>query len=194
MTDLPAEKRAARAAAQARRAAAAAAAPPGAREAAAARLLAALEGAAVVSAYLPIRDEADPLPAMAALHARGVAVCVPVVEGRGLPLRFRLWRPGCALVEGPFGVRIPAEDRPATPGALAVPLLAFDRAGFRLGYGGGFYDRTLTALRAAGPVRAVGFARAAQEVAAVPRDDTDARLDLIVTEAETIAPEGFPCV
>jgi len=63
-----------------------------------------------------------------------------------------------------------------------VPLLAFDRAGYRLGYGGGFYDRTLAGLRAAGPVVAVGFAYAAQEVAAVPREATDARLDAVVTE------------
>jgi 5-formyltetrahydrofolate cyclo-ligase len=184
------EKRALRAAAQAAREVAARAADDRARAAATARLLAALAGARAVSGYLPIRDEIDPLPALAALHAAGVAVCMPVVAGRGLPLTFRLWSPGCALAEGPFRVMIPAEDRPATPQALVTPMLAFDRAGYRLGYGGGFYDRTLAALRAAGSARAVGFAWAGQEVARVPRDETDARLDLIVTEAETIDPCG----
>jgi 5-formyltetrahydrofolate cyclo-ligase len=183
------EKRALRLTAQAARAAAAQAAGAEARAAATARLLSTVAGARAVSGYLPIRDEIDPLPALAALHAQGAAVCMPVVAGKGLPLTFRLWSPGCALVEGPFGVMIPAEDRPATPEVLVTPMLAFDRAGFRLGYGGGFYDRTLAALRAAGPTLAVGFAWAAQEVAAVPRDGTDARLDLIVTEAETV----FPC-
>jgi 5-formyltetrahydrofolate cyclo-ligase len=184
------EKRAQRVVAQATRAAAAQAADEQARAAATARLLAALKGARVVSGYLPIRDEIDPLPALAALHAQGAAVCMPVVAGKGLPLTFRLWSPGCALVEGPFRVMIPAEDRPVSPEILVTPMLAFDRAGYRLGYGGGFYDRTLAALRAAGPARAVGFAWAAQEVTAVPRDGTDARLDLIVTEAETIPPCG----
>jgi 5-formyltetrahydrofolate cyclo-ligase len=183
-------KRALRAAAQAARAAAAQSAGAEARAAATASLLAALAGARVVSGYLPIRGEIDPLPALTALHAQGVAVCMPVVAGKGLPLAFRLWSPGCALEAGPFGVMIPAEDRPATPEALVTPMLAFDRAGWRLGYGGGFYDRTLAALRAAGAARAVGFAWAAQEVAAVPRDATDARLDVVVTEAETIHPCG----
>jgi 5-formyltetrahydrofolate cyclo-ligase len=184
------EKRALRVAAQAARAAAAQAADPEARAAATARLLAALKGARVVSGYLPIRDEIDPLPALAALSEQGAAVCMPVVAGKGLPLSFRLWSPGCALVEGPFRVMIPAEDRPVVPEVLVTPMLAFDRAGFRLGYGGGFYDRTLAALRAAGGARAVGFAWAAQEVAAVPCDATDARLDAIVTEAEAIHPCG----
>lgn len=184
------EKRSLRLTAQAARAAAAQAADAKARAAATARLLSALEGARVVSGYLPIRDEIDPLPGLAALHAQGAAVCMPVVAGKDQPLTFRLWSPGCALVEGPFRVMIPAEDRPMVPEVLVTPMLAFDRAGFRLGYGGGFYDRTLAALRAAGPARAVGFAWAAQEVASVPRDRTDARLDLIVTEAEAIHPCG----
>jgi len=83
-------------------------------------------------------------------------------------------------------VEIPLDDLPATPDLVIAPLLAFDRAGFRLGYGGGFYDRTLAALRARGPLLAIGLAYAAQEVAATPRDETDARLDMIVTEDEVI--------
>ena len=137
----------------------------------------------IVSAYLAIRTEIDPLPAMRALCARGVTVCVPVIEDRGLPLRFRDWTPEAELVPGPFGARVPAEGAWREPDALIVPLLAFDAKRFRLGYGGGYYDRTLAGLRARKAVRAIGFAFAAQEVPQVPRDATDARLDLVVTEA-----------
>ena len=135
----------------------------------------------VISAYLPIRTEADPLPAMTAL-APANRIAMPVVTGAGRPLAFREWRPGCALEPGPFRVMVPAEGAALTPDLLIVPLLAFDAALFRLGYGGGFYDRTLAALRAAGPVTALGFAYAAQEVAAVPRDATDQPLDAVVTD------------
>jgi 5-formyltetrahydrofolate cyclo-ligase len=187
-------KRADRAAAMARRAAAHAAATDAA-EAAAGRLLALLDhwpGAATASGYLPIRDEIDPLSAMRALIARGVRVAVPVIEARAMPLRFREWTPGCVMVPGPFGTRMPRTGDWLTPELLLVPLLAFDRTGHRLGYGGGFYDRTIARLREAGPVRAVGFAYAAQEVARVPVEPTDAPLDAVVTEAEVIrpAPDG----
>ncbi len=145
----------------------------------------------VLSGYMPMRTEIDPLPAMAA-H-RG-PVCVPVVDGRGLPLRFRAWTPGCALVEGPFRAMVPEAGDWLTPQVLIVPLLAWDRAGYRLGYGGGFYDRTLEALRARRPTLAIGFAFAAQEVQAVPREATDQRLDMIVTEAGVIRvdPSSLP--
>lgn len=136
-------------------------------------------GSAPLSGYLPIRSEIDPLPVMAG-HAGPVGV--PVIDGAGLPLRFRLWHPGVALVPGPFGAMVPAEGADLVPRVLIVPLLAWDRAGFRLGYGGGFYDRTLAGLRAAGPVSAVGFAYAAQEIAQVPVDGFDQRLDAVVTE------------
>ena len=134
----------------------------------------------VLSGYMPMRTEIDPLPAMAA-H-QGV-VGVPVIPGRAMPLRFREWSPGCAMVEGEFGALIPAEGGWIEPEVLIVPLLAFDARGYRLGYGGGFYDRTLEALRARRPTLAVGFAFAAQEVAEVPIDATDQRLDAVVTEA-----------
>jgi 5-formyltetrahydrofolate cyclo-ligase len=110
-------------------------------------------------------------------------VCVPVIAGRGLPLRFREWRPGVALEPGPFRVLVPAEGDWLVPDLLIVPLLAFDDGLHRLGYGGGFYDRTLAALRAAGPVEAVGFAYAAQAAATLPLEPTDAALDRLVTEA-----------
>jgi 5-formyltetrahydrofolate cyclo-ligase len=136
-----------------------------------------------VSGYWPMRSEADIRPALTALAARG-PVALPVVRGRGLPLMFRNWHPDIPLVPGPYGAQTPPEDAPETvPRVLLVPLLAFDRHGWRLGYGGGFYDRTLAVLRAAGPTVAIGVAFAGQAVEAVPHDPaTDARLDAVVTE------------
>jgi 5-formyltetrahydrofolate cyclo-ligase len=142
-------------------------------------------GAKVLAGYMAMRSEIDPLPAMAA-HAG--PVCVPVIDGRGRPLRFRAWSPGAEMVPGPFGARVPASGAWLEPEVLIVPLLAFDRRGYRLGYGGGFYDRTLQALRAAGPRLAIGFAFAAQELGEVPSGANDQPLDLIVTEAGVIAP------
>ncbi len=139
----------------------------------------------VLSGYMPMRTEIDPLPAMAAHPG---PVCVPVIIGKGVPLRFRRWAPGCVVVEGEFGALIPAEGEWLEPEVLIVPLLAWDRQGYRLGYGGGFYDRTLEMLRATGPRLAIGYAFAAQEVAEVPIDATDERLDLIVTEAGVATP------
>ena len=184
MTETEQMKQAARRAAHAARAAAH---DPDRAAAACARLLEAVtQTPGVASGYLPIRDELDPLAAMTGLAARGARLCLPVVVGKGAPLAFRLWTPGAPTQTGAFGVEIPLDDLPATPDLVIAPLLAFDRAGFRLGYGGGFYDRTLAALRARGPLLAIGLAYAAQEVAATPRDETDARLDMIVTEDEVI--------
>ncbi len=134
----------------------------------------------VLSGYMPMRTEIDPLPAMAAHQG---PVGVPVIPGRAMALKFREWTPGCALEAGEFGALIPAEGAWLEPEVLIVPLLAFDARGYRLGYGGGFYDRTLEALRARRPTLAVGFAFAAQEVAEVPIDATDQKLDAVVTEA-----------
>lgn len=142
-----------------------------------------------VSAFWPMGSEVDLRPAMARLHERGHAIALPVVVASGAPLIFRAWCPGAALVPAGFGTRVPPPEAPELePQVLLVPLLAFDRAGYRLGYGGGFYDRTLARLRATGAPRAVGIAYAAQEVAEVPRDATDARLDAIVTEREVVVP------
>lgn len=137
------------------------------------------QAGAVLSGYMPMRSEMDPLPAMAA-H-RGV-VGVPVIPGPAMALRFREWSPGCALVAGEFGALIPAEGAWVEPAVLIVPMLAFDARGYRLGYGGGFYDRTLEMLRARRPTLAVGFAFAAQEVDEVPIDAYDQQLDAVVTE------------
>lgn len=141
----------------------------------------------VLSGYMPMRTEIDCLPVMAAHHAAGGQVCVPVIPGQAQPLRFREWTPGARMVEGAFKALIPEGGAERVPEVLIVPLLAFDRRGYRLGYGGGFYDRTLEGLRARGRVTAVGFAFAAQEIGEVPIEPTDQPLDLIVTEREVIA-------
>jgi 5-formyltetrahydrofolate cyclo-ligase len=187
------QKAALREAAQARRDSAHDAAR-GAAEAARDRFLAAgfHRGARVASGYRRIRSELDPEPLMTALHEAGCRLCVPVIEGKGLPLRFREWCPGARMRPGPFGAQIPVEGAWLEPDLLIVPLLAFDAHGRRLGYGGGFYDRTITKRRAHERVFAAGFGYAAQQVDEVPADDTDALLDAIVTEAGVIRPERVP--
>ena len=141
--------------------------------------LAAQPGRALAG-YMAMRTEIDPTVAMAA-HLGPVGV--PVIIGPGQALRFREWTQGCAMEPGTFGAAIPAEGAWIEPQVLIVPLLAFDARGYRLGYGGGYYDRTLERLRARMPVLAVGFAYSAQELAEVPIDPTDQRLDAIVTES-----------
>ncbi len=180
MSDLTAIKAAARKAAFAARKAAFDSALPGA----AAHLSAVLAGhrGVPISGYMPIRTEIDPLPAMEEAAAYG-PVGVPVIIANGQPLKFSRWTPGCALKEGPFGAMIPKADNFFEPEILIVPLVAFDRKGGRLGYGGGFYDRTLEGLRAKRPTLAIGFAFAAQEAKELPLEPTDQPLDMIVTEA-----------
>lgn len=188
--DPDALKAAARRRAFAARKAAHSAGGAGAAEAAAAHFLAAFAPQAgdMVAGYRPIRTEIDPTPLMRRLQEAGVALCCPVVEGPGAPLSFRRWRPGAPMIVGAFGAEIPAEGAPAEPTLLITPLVAFDRDLRRLGYGGGFYDRTLAQLRARGPVRAIGLAFAAQEIAAAPSGPHDALLDGVVTEKGVIRP------
>lgn len=146
-----------------------------------------LVGIAAVSGFLPIGSEIDTRPVMRRFLEKGSDICLPVVLGKDRPLVFRRWREGDPMVEEAFGTQAPAPDSPEIePDLLLVPLLAFDRTGFRLGYGGGFYDRTLAKLRATKPVLAVGVAFAGQEVAYVPHDGLDQQLDWIVTEREAI--------
>lgn len=141
-----------------------------------------------LAGYWPMRGEADPRPAMAAHDG---PLCLPVVVGRAMPLTFRLWR-GEPLVAGVFRTSHPADSMPeVAPQVLIVPLVGFDAALNRLGYGGGFYDRTLAVLRAARPTVAIGLAWAAQQVPALPVEPTDQPLDAIVTDKEIfIGPRG----
>lgn len=145
-------------------------------------------GHEAVSAFWPLPDEVDTRPLIRALAARGHAVGLPVVTGQGQPLLFRRWTADTVLVPGRFRVLTPPPEAPeVVPSLLIVPLLAFDRAGYRLGYGGGFYDRTLQQRRARAGARgilAVGVGLSVQEVPAVPRDETDQPLDWIATERE----------
>lgn len=180
------EKRSQRAAAIEWRHAAAALWPPEVAGAAVRdRFLAALrlQPGVPVSGYWPQPDELDCRPLLLALHRAGHPIGLPVIAGRGQPLDFRRWEPERPLVPGTWGIAVPPPDAPPLrPGLVLAPLLAFDAAGYRLGYGGGFYDRTLERLAAGGDVAAVGVGYAAQQVAAVPRGPHDRRLDWIITE------------
>lgn len=136
----------------------------------------------VISGYMPIRTEINPVPVMKALYRVGKTICVPVIEAAGLPLKFSRWSPETKMLRGPFGAAIPETDDFIEPDVLITPLAAFDKRGYRLGYGGGYYDRSFARLRALKPVVTVGFAYGAQEVAKVPTEPTDQRLDALVTE------------
>jgi 5-formyltetrahydrofolate cyclo-ligase len=136
----------------------------------------------IVSGYYPMEGEIWPLPLMAALRAKGHSLALPVMQGKADPLLFRAWSPGDPLIPGVWGIRQPAPDRTVVhPDIALVPLLAFDARGYRLGYGGGYYDRTLRSLRAVKPVLAVGLALDELEVDAVPHLDYDERLDWVLT-------------
>lgn len=143
-------------------------------------------GDKVVAGYRPIRSEIDPTPTMTALCRAGVRVAVPVIEAKDSPLLFHEWTPGCEMVAGAFGAEVPAIAVKLFPEILITPLVGWDRRGWRLGYGGGFYDRSLEQLRSHRPVTAIGFAYAEQELAEAPREKTDQRLDAIVTDREVV--------
>jgi 5-formyltetrahydrofolate cyclo-ligase len=146
---------------------------------------------AIVSGFMPMKTEINPLPLMRALAAAGASLALPVVEGRGKPLTMRAWQWGEELGSGVWGIREPKPDAARVdPDILLVPLLAFDRAGYRLGYGGGYYDLTIAGLRARKTTTAVGIAFATQEVPRVPTTPRDARLDLVLTEREVIDLRG----
>jgi 5-formyltetrahydrofolate cyclo-ligase len=141
----------------------------------------------VVAGYSPIRSEIDPTPWMRKLAARGAQLALPVIVTRGQALQFRVWSPGDQLVRGPLGILEPSlEATEVIPDILLVPLAAFDRAGHRIGYGAGHYDRTLEALRALRKITAIGVGFTAQEISGVAAAAHDARLDLVLTEDETI--------
>jgi 5-formyltetrahydrofolate cyclo-ligase len=147
----------------------------------------AVDAGIIVSGFLPIRSEINPLPLMRRLAAAGASLALPVVAGRGKPLLLRAYRFGDPLVSGQWGIREPTPAAPeVAPDVMLVPLAAFDRTGHRIGYGAGYYDMTIAKARALKPVTAIGVAFAAQEIAQVPATPRDARLDLVLTERETI--------
>jgi 5-formyltetrahydrofolate cyclo-ligase len=182
------EKADLRAAALARRDGMAAEARAAAAQAIAARPLPIdLTPGTVVAGFSAIRSEISPVPLMRRFADAGARLALPAIVGRGHPLRFGAWSPGEELGRGQWGIREPRPDAPPVdPDVLIVPLAAFDRRGYRIGYGAGYYDLTLNALRAMKPVTAIGLAFAMQEIDAVPALSHDAPLDLVLTEGEVI--------
>ena len=136
----------------------------------------------IVAGYLPIGSEISPVPVMERLAERGRDLCVPVVTGNRRPLGFRQWIPSGDLIKADHGIPVPSSGAWLRPDILIVPLLAFDAEGYRLGYGGGYYDLTLEFLRGTGRPSAIGFAYAAQQTDRVPTEAFDQRLDMVVTE------------
>jgi 5-formyltetrahydrofolate cyclo-ligase len=187
-------KAAARVAARALRARLSAAARPDCYAAAARLFLDAVprRADAAVALYWPLAGEFDSRPLLARLAEGGHACALPIADAVGAPLRFYRWRPGAALRQGRYGVMEPeAEAAEIHPDIVVMPCLAFDRPGYRLGYGGGYYDRTLASLRmGTRPVTAVLLAFAGQAVGCVPRGPHDQKADWIVTEDFAIASEN----
>lgn len=146
-----------------------------------------LPAGAIVAGFSPIRGEIDPFPLMETLMAKGATLALPVSIAPGQPLLFREWAPGAPLVRGAYGIFEPSsEAMEVDPDIVLVPLAAFDRAGHRIGYGAGYYDRTLPLLRRLKKVTAVGVAFAVQEIESVPISEHDAPLDLVLTDRDVI--------
>ena len=142
----------------------------------------------IVSGFIPYKSEITTIPLMIRLRSEGWRTALPVVIAPEQPLVFRAWAPGDPLVPGVWDIPIPPETAAEVlPDVLLVPMLAFDRRGFRLGYGGGFYDRSLEKLRALKKVLAIGVAYHAQMAEEVPLGPHDAPLDFVMTEQETFA-------
>jgi 5-formyltetrahydrofolate cyclo-ligase len=141
----------------------------------------------IVSGFSPMKSEINPIPLMRKLSDAGAQLALPVIVGRGKPLIMRAWTFGDPFKAGQWGIREPVAEAPeVAPDVLIVPLAAFDRHGHRIGFGAGYYDMTINALRAKKKVTAIGIAFAAQEIPRVPATERDARLDLVLTEREVI--------
>lgn len=180
---VPVDKSALRRAMRALRGGLAASAPDACAQAAEHLPLERLPPYSVVAAYRPVGGELDPYFVADRLIARGSILALPVVERRDAPLVFRAWTPGEAMVPDALGVPAPPPTAQVLePDLIIAPLLAFDRRGGRLGQGGGYYDRTLEALRGSRRLFVLGLAHAGQEVEAVPMDPNDQRLDAILTD------------
>lgn len=138
---------------------------------------------AIIAGYWPVGTEMDVRPLLRRLFAADHRVVLPIVSAPGLPLKFREWTPDSDMRPGPYGIDVPPDDAPEfDPSLVITPSLAFDADGWRLGYGGGFYDRTLRRLRGLGEVIAVGVGFAAQQVESVAHNGLDEQLDWVVTE------------
>jgi 5-formyltetrahydrofolate cyclo-ligase len=159
-----------------------------AAEAIAARAFpAAIKPGIIVSGFSPMKSEINPIPLMRKLADAGAQLALPAIAGRGKPLIMRAWKFGDPFKAGQWGIREPVPEAPeVAPDILIVPLACFDRAGHRIGFGAGYYDMTINALRARKKIIAIGIAFAAQEIPRVPATERDARLDLVLTERETI--------
>ncbi|HWE78847.1 MAG TPA: 5-formyltetrahydrofolate cyclo-ligase [Pseudolabrys sp.] len=141
----------------------------------------------IVSGFMPLKSEINPLPLMKVLAGAGAKLALPAIAGRGKPLIMRAYAFGDEFARGQWGIREPRPEQPEVfPDVLLVPLACFDRAGQRIGYGAGYYDMTIRRLRATKKVVAIGMAFAVQEIATVPATDRDERLDLVLTETGTI--------
>lgn len=139
----------------------------------------------VVAGYAPIRSEIDPVPLMQSLARQSAALAMPAISRPDAALAFRTWKQGEALVPGAFGISEPsATAAEVVPDIVLVPLVAFDRAGHRIGYGAGYYDRTLEALRRHKTLVAIGLAFTVQEIPQVPALPHDVRLDYVLTETD----------
>ncbi len=147
----------------------------------------AVKPGAIVSGYSSMKSEFNPVPLMRKLSDAGATLALPVTPKRGNPLIMRAWAFGDEMASGVWGIREPKPESPEVfPDIMLVPLAAFDRNGHRIGYGAGYYDKTITRIRAMKPVVAIGVAFAAQEIERVPATPFDARLDLVLTEKEII--------
>jgi 5-formyltetrahydrofolate cyclo-ligase len=147
----------------------------------------AVKAGAIVSGFSPMKSEISPIPLMRKLSDAGAQLALPAIAGRGKPLIMRAWKFGDPFKAGQWGIREPVPEAPeVAPDILIVPLACFDRAGHRIGFGAGYYDMTINALRTSKQVIAIGIAFAAQEIPLVPATERDARLDLVLTERETI--------
>jgi len=146
----------------------------------------------IVSAFMPMKSEINPLPLLRKLADQGAQLALPAIDKRGRPLIMRAWKFGDPFKAGQWGIREPVpEARQVDPDILIVPLACFDRAGHRIGYGAGYYDMTIHALRAKKKIIAIGIAFAAQEIPRVPATERDERLDLVLTERGAIDFRGL---
>jgi len=167
--------------------------PAEARQAAAATIAArglpvVVKPGMIVAGFSAMKTEINPVPLMKKFAASGAQLALPCIAGRGKPLIMRAWNFGDEFKAGQWGIREPLPDAMEVhPDILIVPLACFDRAGHRIGYGAGYYDMTIHALRAMKKITAIGIAFAAQEIPAVPATERDERLDFVLTETEVIS-------